>query len=219
MTRNIYNEQLEALNQEIRLMGELCKSAITYAVTSIVKPGEQVHEKVTEIENEINQKERTIEQLCMKLILRQQPVASDLRLISSALKLISDMERIGDQAYDISQIMPENLDNVPELKQQVIDMAKQVVLMVSDASEAFVSRDIDLAHSVIEADDKVDGYFIQIKQDLIEAIAFNKHQGELYLDILMIAKYLERIGDHSTNIAEWVDYALTAHHKNIIIKE
>ena len=216
--RNRYNEQLKELNDELILMGDLCKAGITYAVSSLKNPSDEIKEKVTEIENEINQKERTIEQLCMKLLLRQQPVASDLRQVSSALKMISDMERIGDQAYDISLMSPVEIAKDEKVEKHIIAMAKNTISMVSKSVESFVNSDLEMALSVMKDDDEIDAYFEKVKDDLIDAIKEDPKSGRDYLDILMIAKYLERIGDHATNIAEWVEYSITGKHKKIDIK-
>ncbi|MGN1343795.1 MAG: phosphate signaling complex protein PhoU [Traorella sp.] len=217
--RKQYDEQLKQLNNELINMGDLCKVAITYALNSIKNPTEEIKEMSVTIENEINQKERSIEQLCMKLLLQQQPVAGDLRLISSALKMISDMERIGDQAYDISLIYLEDLKNDSKLEKHILGMAKSSIDMVTKSIESFVNRDLDEAKKVIQSDDIVDDYFNAVKNDLIKAIQQEGLSALTYLDVLMIAKYLERIGDHATNIAEWVEYSITGEFKKPTVKK
>ena len=164
------------------------------------------------------QKERSIEQQCMRLLLRQQPVASDLRMISSALKMISDMERIGDQAFDISYLVPLELKEDEICQKELLSMGKTAIQMVKDSVTSYVNHDLDLAYKVMASDDIVDNGFVNIKNELIEAIAKDKTMGESYLNALMIAKYFERIGDHATNIAEWVEYAITGKHKRLTPK-
>lgn len=213
--RNKYNEQLRQLNEELIQMGDLCNAAITYAVSSLKNGDLESKERVVEIENEINQKERLIEQCCMKILLRQQPVASDLRQVSSALKMISDMERIGDQAFDISLMSPVDLEKGTKVEKHILRMAKNTISMVSKSVESFVMHDLEMAYSVIKEDDEIDEYFMKIKNDLIFAIQEDSESGSIYLDLLMIAKYLERIGDHATNIAEWVEYSITGKHAKL----
>ena len=165
-------------------------------------------------DREIDQKEREIESQCLKLLLRQHPVARDLRFISAALKMVTDMERVGDQAADISEIVSyiaqegyiKQLEHIPK-------MAEKAVHMVKRAVDAFINRDLDLARAVIDMDDEVDGLFDVIKRELIELIHQNSDMGAQALDLLMIAKYFERIGDHAVNIAEWVEFAITGVHK------
>ena len=207
--RNRFEEQLETLNVELITMGALCEQAITLAMGALLYGNDsekQKFHKVHETEREIDQKERDIESLCMKLLLQQQPVAGDLRKISSALKMISDMERIGDQASDISDItMHIQFENVRS-KVHISDMAAAAIKMVTDSIDSFVKKDLNLAKEVAAYDDVVDTLFIKVKNELIELIA----EGDVScLDLLMIAKYLERIGDHAVNIAEWVEYSIT----------
>ncbi len=168
-------------------------------------------------DEEIDRKERVIESLCMKLLLLQQPVARDLRLISSALKMITDMERIGDQAADISEIV--TLANIQARDDTLYigEMARHTIKMVTDSIDAFVRRDLELAHSVIDYDDVVDDLFSRAKNELIHRIEEKAINGEYAIDLLMIAKYFERIGDHATNIAEWVEYAITGRHKGEVL--
>ncbi|MEA4831122.1 MAG: phosphate signaling complex protein PhoU [Oscillospiraceae bacterium] len=210
--RNKFDEQLVLLNNELISMGALCENAIDSAVKALLESDTVLAADAIRTDREIDQKERDIETLCMKLLLQQQPVAHDLRLISSALKMVTDMERIGDQAADISELV--TYADLSESKNDVhiSDMATAVIKMVTESVDAFVKKDLTLAMSVIEYDDVVDGLFVMIKNDLINLISCNKLYGETALDILMISKYLERIGDHATNIAEWVVFAITGKH-------
>ena len=210
--RNKFNEQLERLHVELIQMGALCEDAISAAAEALLKNDVSLAAAAQEAEREIDQKEREVENLCLKLLLQQQPVARDLREISSALKMISDLERIGDQAADIAELTRyiRLTDSLRCL--HIGDMARAVIAMVTDSVDSFVRRDLELAHSVYAADDKVDAMFNQVKKDLIAFIAANADAGELGLDLLMVAKYLERIGDHATNVAEWVEYSLTGIH-------
>ncbi len=207
-----FDEQLKALNNDLILMGALCEDAIACSVKALLNTDLTLAENAIKIEKDIDQKERDIEGLCMKLLLQQQPVASDLRLISSALKMVTDMERIGDQAADIAELV--TYADLSESKNDVhiADMAKAVIKMVTDSIDAFVKHDLELAQSVIAYDDVVDELFLIVKNDLIDMISQHKQSGEVALDTLMIAKYLERIGDHATNIAEWVVFAITGKH-------
>lgn len=208
--RNSFDEQLKELNRELIEMGSLCEQIISSAIGALLKNSEEQRRLVDSIDGSIDRKERDIEALCMRLLLRQQPVARDLRLISSALKMISDMERIGDQAADISQItvfMQGRSLPIPHIEA----MARRSAEMVTCAIDSFVRRDLEKARSVYRMDDAVDDLFIEIKQEIVRLLK-NNEDGELCLDYLMIAKYLERIGDHAVNVAEWVDYAITGSH-------
>ena len=173
-------------------------------------------ENVFRIEAKIDRKEKDIETLCMKLILQQQPVARDLRTISSALKMISDMERIGDQAADISELVKYIYNNKMNIMEHIKEMANETIKMVNDSVDSFVQKDLDMANRVINDDDKVDELFTVVKQDLINIMVEDRSSAELCLDVLMIAKYLERIGDHATNIAEWVIYSMTGKHVSML---
>ena len=210
--RNKFDEQLETLHQKMTKMGALCVEAITDAMKILVDDDEDMIAKVNEVEEEIDQLEREIETLCMKLLLHQQPVASDLRRISSALKMISDMERIGDQAADIGETAAYIIGNDNNHENNLGKMAVEAQKMVSDSITSFVNADLKLAHAVIDYDDVVDDCFARIKRDLVRLMAEDSSKGEYYIDLLMIAKYLERIGDHATNIAEWVEYSITGTH-------
>ena len=211
--RNKFDEQLDYLNKEMVEMGNLCEKVISGAieVTMSDKDGKLAHE-VLETDSEIDRKERVIENICMKLLLRQQPVARDLRVISSALKMISDMERIGDQASDIVELAKYIKDSNLKYQVHLNDMANEVIKMVTLSVDSFVSKDLDKAKSVILSDDVVDNYFDEIKKELISKIAEDTEGGEECIDTLMIAKYLERIGDHATNIAGWVEYSILGTH-------
>ena len=206
--REKYETQLRELHQELSNMGDMCEHAVALAIQAVTRREEALIRKVYEIDSTIDKQEREIENLCVKLLLKQQPVATDLRDISAALKMISDLERIGDQASDIAGLSVY----IPEMPVPAMEdlkaMAKEAIKMVNDSIEAFVKRDLVLARQVISYDDVVDGLFTRIKQDLTAAIAQNPEQGEKWLDMLMVAKYLERIGDHATNIAEWVEYSI-----------
>lgn len=214
--RNKFDEQLELLNSELTKMGALVESAIALAVKALENQDIKLAEKAIAFDSEVDQKEKDIERLCLKLLLQQQPVARDLRQISSALKMITDMERIGDQAADISEITitgqtgyyVAEIANIPE-------MAEATIHMVNDSVDAFVHKDIALAYKVIRDDDKVDTLFDQIKKDLVQLLRNNEASESAAMDLLMVAKYFERIGDHATNIAEWVAFSITGKHKTM----
>ena len=207
--RNEFSRQLNLLSREMTEMGNMCKAAIEQAMEALFSGDMDAAKNVILGEEQIDQKEKDIESLCMKLLLRQQPVASDLRTISAALKMISDMERIGDQAEDIAEIVEYmEADAIPQ-EENLKSMAQRTVDMVILSIEAFVACDESMAAEVIEADDEVDDYFLKVKEDLIIMIADSPEEGGLYIDLMMIAKYLERIADHATNIAEWVVYGIT----------
>lgn len=209
--RNRFDEQLEYLNVELIRMGALCEDAISYASRTLM--GESaLAEQVFKTDKEIDQKERDIEGLCMRLLLKQQPVARDLRLISSALKMISDMERIGDQASDIAEIAGFIKDRKVESSLHIRDMAIATMKMVTDSVNSFVKKDLEIAREVIRYDDVVDGLFAKVKEELIALLREDNCDGEFCIDLLMIAKYFERIGDHATNIAEWVEFSITGIH-------
>ena len=213
--RTKFDGQLSQLNVELIRMGALCEEAISDACKALLEGNVQLANNAKELEREIDQKERNIESLCMRLLLQQQPVARDLRTISSALKMISDMERIGDQAEDIAELTRFTQGAGPVDMVHIGDMARAVVVMVTDSVDAFVKKDLDLARKVMAADDQVDALFDQVKRELIQLISADANQGELGMDLLMVAKYLGRIGDHATNIAEWVEYSLTGAHPNL----
>ena len=210
--RNRFDQQLEKLNVELVTMGALCEDAVTYAIRALFDRESDMVERAEEAERQIDQMERDIESTCMRLLLQQQPVARDLRVISSALKMIGDMERIGDQAADIAEIVKYmKEDEVPNLG-HLREMSDFAAGMVTASINSFVRQDLDLARKVILDDDVVDGYFEKVKEALIGIIAEGDRDGAFLLDILMIAKYIERVGDHATNIAEWVVYSITGTH-------
>ena len=210
--RNRFDQQLEKLNVELVTMGALCEDALTYAIRALFDRESDMAERAEEAEKQIDQMEREIEAICMRLLLQQQPVARDLRVISSALKMIGDMERIGDQAADIAEIVKYlKEDDVPNLR-HLREMSDFAAGMVTASINSFVRQDLDLAKKVILDDDVVDGYFEKVKEALIGLIAEGDRDGAFLLDILMIAKYIERVGDHATNIAEWVVYSITGEH-------
>ena len=212
--RDFFQEQLNELNRELTIMGAACEEIIAFAYQSLTNWDEELVKKVKKIGAQIDESERTIETICMKLLLRQQPVARDLRQISAAMKMITDMERIGDQAEDIVEIVP-HLAAYPNAEfPKIREMAKAAQTMVTKAVDAYVKHDLNLARKVMAHDDIVDDYFTQVKSGIIEIIAAEPSQGEYALDLLMIAKYFERIGDHCTNIAEWVAFSVTGIHKD-----
>ena len=206
--RNRFDTQLELLNKELIEMGALCEELIRLSQRALLEDKDYI-ETARSKEMEVDRMESDIESLCMKLLLKQQPVARDLRSVSSALKMISDMERIGDQSLDIIEIVEYVKKCDRESKQYIEEMSNAAGKMVSDSVEAFVRKDEQLAKDVIASDDKVDSLFDIMKKRLIETISKEQANGEMYIDLIMIAKYYERIGDHATNIAEWVLYYLT----------
>ncbi len=213
--RSRFDQELDRLNEELIQMGNLVESSIEAAVSALKAQNIDLAQRVVEGDREVNNKEREIEDMAMKLILRQQPVASDLRLISAALRMITDMERIGDQAADISEITIFLADQT-YLKEliHIPQMGDATIKMVRESIDAFVRKDLELAVKVIQYDDVVDDLFDVIKEELIEYIRDNKGSSEQAIDLMMIAKYFERIGDHAQNIAEWVYYAITGDHYN-----
>ena len=211
--RNRFNEQLQQLHIELIQMGALCEDAISEATEALMNQDAELAEKAKEAEREIDQKERVVESLCLKLLLQQQPVARDLRQISAALKMITDMERIGDQAEDIAEIVGFLNGRSAENSSLLREMARSAIEMVTGSVDAFVKQDTALAEKVIAQDDVVDSYFEQVKEALIRKIADMPEDGVYALDLLMIAKYFERIGDHAVNLAQWVIFAVTGQHK------
>ena len=214
MVRSRFDAQLEKLNIEMITMGALCEDAISAAISSLKEYDPKKVEKVNELDASIDQKEKDIESICLKLILHQQPVARDLRVVSSALKMISDMERIGDQASDIAEIAKFVQNSDIKDRTNIDKMAAASTKMVTEAIDSFVNKDLSVAKKVIESDDIVDDYFNEIKTELVDLISKGEMNAEFCLDLLMIAKYLERIGDHAVNIAEWVEYSITGVHIN-----
>lgn len=216
MMNSRFDEQLSLLNRELIELGALCEEAIAVAAKSLLDGDAGAASKVAPLRGEIEQKERGIESLCLKLILQQQPVARDLRQISAALKMITDMKRIGDQAADMADIIA-HLPGKAEMGSGLIgDMARAVIKMVTESVDAFVRHDTDLAAAVIAYDDVVDDLFEKVKASLIGMIAETPRSGGDALNLMMIAKYFERIGDHAVNIAEWVVFSVTGIHKEEI---
>lgn len=218
--RSRFDEQLSILNRELTQMGAMCEEIIALAAKCLDKADEDVYSRVNSLEEDIDHMEHEIESLCLRLILQQQPVARDLRLVSSALKMITDMERIGDQAADISEIAGFINDRQSEERGYIKLMAEAAVNMMTESIDAFVNRDVSLAKKAITHDDIVDGYFDKTKKSLIKMIAenpLNEDDGEYAIDLIMIAKYFERIGDHAVNIAEWVEFSVTGVHKGEVL--
>jgi phosphate transport system protein len=216
--RNKLDEQVSILNRGLLEMGSLIESAIQSANDALVNQNIQQAQKAIEIERRVDEKEREIENICLKILLQQQPVARDLRLVSAALKMITDMERISDQAADIAEIVIL-MDGKPYIKklEHLPQMAQAAIRMVSGSIDAFITSDVQQACEVIKMDDVVDDLFDIIKNELIELIHKNPSVGEQAIDLLMIAKYFERIGDHAQNIAEWAVYSITGVHKGEIV--
>ena len=216
--RNRFDEQLHTLNHELLEMGALIERAIRSATDALEKQDVEAALQAIAADKEVNQAERDIESLCLKLLLQQQPVARDLRLISSALKMITDMERIGDQASDIAELVIY-LSKEPYRKElkHLPQMAENAIRMVTGALDAYVRKDVALAQEVMAMDDAIDALFVTVKDELIALIRNDASAGSQAIDLLMIAKYYERIGDHAQNIAEWVEYALTGRHKGVFL--
>lgn len=211
--RNRFDRQLVQLNNELIEMGGMIEKAISDTVKALVNQDIEVASNVIEYDEEIDHQEREIEQLCLKLLLQQQPVAKDLRLISAALKMITDMERIGDHATDISEITIElSKESYIKKLDHIQQMAKETMVMLVQSVEAFVNKDMDKARTVIVHDDVVDDLFNKVKAELIAMIHEDVNAGEQASDLLMAAKYFERIGDHATNISEWVIFSITGQH-------
>ena len=216
--RNRFDQQLELLNRDLLEMGALIERSIESATQALIQRDVETAKTAIASDHEVDQKEREIEALCLKLLLQQQPVAKDLRFISAALKMITDMERIGDQAADIAGIVIY-IAGEPSIKELVHlpQMGRSAIDMVHGSLDAYVKKDLALARSVMEMDDVVDRLFDVIKNELIEKIRADASTGSQAIDLLMIAKYYERIGDHAQNIAEWVEYALTGRHKGVLL--
>lgn len=212
--RSHYDEELKNLHGALIDMGAMIESAISGAITALENRDVQKAKDIIAYDEEIDAQERLIEEMCMKLLLRQQPVARDLRKISTALKLITDMERIGDHAADISELAIM-LRDLPQMNSNSLrEMAVQTSTMLISSVEAYVEQDEEKARAVIRQDDVVDDLFVTVKSEMIEAIRQNSDFSEAAADLLMAAKYFERIGDHATNIAEWAVYAFTGRHED-----
>lgn len=216
--RNRFDKQLDQLNSNLLEMGALIERSIQNATQALIEQNVSAAKEAINADRDIDQKEREIESLCIKLLLQQQPVAKDLRFISAAHKMITDMERIGDQAADISDIVIYIADQ-PYIKELVHlpQMGQKAIQMVRGSLDAYVNKDLELAQSVMAMDDEIDDLFTVVKAELIKQIHHNADTGEQAMDLLMIAKYYERIGDHAQNIAEWVEYALTGRHKGVFL--
>jgi len=215
--RKAYDNQLAILHESLIRMGALCEDAIACAAKALLDGDDELRVATREKEQEIDIAEREIEQLCVRLLLHQQPMASDLRHITAAQKMITDMERIGDQAADIAEISEFLKGSSVNSDVHIADMSRVVSKMVTESIDAFVVRDYDKARAVIAEDDVADDLFSKIKIELIEQLRSNRSLAEDCLDLLMIAKYFERIGDHAVNIAEWVIYYLTGTYKENIV--
>lgn len=211
--RNRFDKQLKMLNDMLLEMGNLCESAIAASMKSVLEDSKSGSADIAQqFAEEIDHKEREIESLCLKLLLQQQPVARDLRQISAALKMIYDMERIGNQAADVSEL--SEFLHGSKMKQEVRlrEMAKATAKMVADSVDSFTRKDLTMAQEVIDYDDVVDQLFIDIKNELITLVAKNPAESGDCVDLLMVAKYFERIGDHAVNIADWVVFSITGIH-------
>lgn len=219
MMRNRFDMQLDRLNTMLIEMGGFIEASISSAIRALETQDISFAHQVINMNTEVSQREKDIESLCMKLLLQQQPVARDLRLISAALKMITDMERIGVQAADIAEISID-IHGTPYIKDldKILEMATASTGMVTKSIEAFVQKDVDLAEKVIAEDDVVDELFEDIKVDLIMLIHNDSIDGEQAIDTMMIAKYLERIGDHAVNIADWVIFSITGKHTESFIE-
>ena len=212
--RNKFDEQLERLHTELIEMGALCEKVIDETYKALMSEDIAAAQEIMKEDSAIDLKERDIESMCLKLLLQQQPVASDLRKISAALKMITDMERIGDQAADIAEIVQTTGSlKAPAQTVRIGEMAKATSKMVTSSIDAYVKQDLEIARSVIEYDDVVDSLFDEIRDDLSHGIGKGVANPEQSMDLLMIAKYFERIGDHATNIAEWVEFSITGQHR------
>lgn len=212
--RTTFDGQLKQMHDLLLEMAELCRDAIVASAEALEQEEELRHRDVEEREQRINALEREIESLAMRILLRQQPVAKDLRKVSAALKMISDLERIGDHAEDIAELLPYISQGVANKNIPIAEMANEAVAMVIDSICSFVQEDLQLARGVIRYDDKVDSLFSVIKEELIGEIRRNDIPAETALDVLMTAKYLERVADHAVNVAEWAEYSITGVHKN-----
>ena len=215
MMRSRFDEQLTLLNDSLIEMGALVERAIAGATKALITQDVTAAQKIIDGDAVIDEKEQEIESLCLKLILNQQPVARDLRQISTALKMITDMERISDQAADISELCVylSSQEYIKKLE-HIQQMAEATMKMVTGSIDAFVKKDLEMARTVIEYDDVVDELYVLVKKDLIDLIHKDKDNGEQAFDLLQIAKYYERIGDHAVNIAEWVIFSITGKHKD-----
>ncbi|MCI5746312.1 phosphate uptake regulator, PhoU [Eubacterium pyruvativorans] len=204
-----FDRQLDELNEQMTRMGMLCETAIERSSEALLNHDISMAESVRKLQEQIGEMHRDIENRCFRLLMQQQPVARDLRTISSALKMVTDMGRIGVQSGEIAEIVTMDAIRSVDPELPIRDMAQSTIRMVTRSLDAFVRKDVDMARKVINDDDEVDSYFNQVKKKLIEEIRTTEEDGAMVLDLLMIAKYLERIGDHAVNIAEWVAYSVT----------
>ena len=211
--RSRFDEQLAELNKDLLEMGALCEEVISMSAKALLTRDNDLAKNVIAMDQDIDRMEREIESLCLRILLRQQPVAKDLRQISAALKMITDMERIGDQAADIAEMISFLAAHSTSDHRYIEEMAKATTRMVTDSVDAFVRRDLNDVERVIAEDDIVDDLFIKVRKTLIELIANHPEEGEYAVDLLMIAKYFERIGDHAENLAEWVEFSITGVHR------
>ena len=204
-----FNEQLKALGEEMTHMGSMIESAIQDAVQALLNQDVDTAKRIMKEDELVDQEQKKIENICFQLLIQQQPVARDLRTITAAMKMVTDMERIGDHAADISELTVAMAGTPYRLRgENIKKMAAETMLMLVDAVDSYVNKDMEKAKAVIDHDDIVDDYFIKVKADLISVIRENPEYGEFAADLLLVNKYLERIGDHATNIAEWVIFAL-----------
>ncbi len=211
--RDLYEEQLRSLYAQIASMGKLCEEAIFKTTEALTEGNVELAAEIIAGDAIINQQERDLEALCFKIILQQQPVASDLRRISAIIKLLTDLERIGDQAADIAEIVKSANLTLPSEYMHICKMGTVVISMIADSISAYVNSDLALAQSVIAKDDEVDALFLTVRGELLKALATGEHpNGEMLLDLFMITKYYEKTGDHATNVAEWVVYSITGEH-------
>lgn len=213
--RNRFDRQLEQLHVELMEMGSMCEEVIR-KTSRVLETGEKEMAKdIRKEDAKIDEQERLIESLCLKLLLQQQPVAKDLRKVSAALKMITDMERIGDQASDIAEIVETGKLVTPQQQTRLAQMAETTITMVTGSVDAYVKQDLDLVKEVIAMDDKVDALFLEVRSEIAELLKSDSVEQLDCMDLLMIAKYYERIGDHATNIAEWVEFSITGMHKDV----
>lgn len=210
--RSRLDEQMEVLNVELIKMGAMCEDAIAMSMKALFESDDTIVQRLSDAEEDLDRKEKEIESLCLKLLLQQQPVARDLRMISAALKMISDMERIGDQAYDIGEISRFITGGHSICEEYIREMGEEAASMVTKSIDSYVKKDLELAYSVMRDDDKVDALFDKTRKEVIDTIGKGTADGEMCADFLMVAKYLERIGDHAVNLAEWVVFSITGKH-------
>lgn len=211
--RNRFDRQLEELHVELIEMGSMCEDVIRKTSKLLQSGDAKVAKEIRKEDSNIDEQERLVESLCLKLLLQQQPVAKDLRKVSAALKMITDMERIGDQASDIAEIIETTDFSVPTNDVKLAKMAETTIAMVTESIDAYVKQDLELVREVIARDDEVDDLFLKVRQEIADDMV-EAGDPMSSLDLLMIAKYFERIGDHATNIAEWVEFSITGTHKD-----